>query len=221
MTPLLRLRKLLGRIRRRFAVDTYDVFVRPVGSDAEFATPPGYTYRWGTAADVERCELEHTELDERERRLGAWRLGVGHKLVLGLHGDAHGKVVFSMWVNPRCVNLPGILKRALTPGQWFIYKAFTSPEHRGRSLYASGVRFVLAEMQRAGLSELVGFAHVKKTVSRKALATLHFKSVGRIVHVDFPGLEHVHVSADLAAAFPRVVPRSGAPEAEPVAAHTA
>jgi hypothetical protein len=128
-------------------------------------------------------------------------------VVLGLSGEL---VVFSMWVNPRCLNLPGILKRALAPGQWFIYKAFTSPDHRGRKLYQSGMRFVLAEMRRDGLEELVGFAHVKKTVSRRGLASVEFEDAGRLVHVHWPMWEHTHVSPRLAARFPRAVTPSGA-----------
>lgn len=210
--PLLRVRKTLGRVRRAFAVDRYDVFVRPVPADAGFADPEGYAFRWGTAAEIERCEERHTELDARERREGVQRLGLGHKVVLGLHGDT---VVFSMWVNPRCLNLPGIQKRALAQGQWFIYKAYTSPDHRGRKLYQLGLRFVLAEMRRAGLEELVGFAHVKKTVSRAGLAAVEFGDVGRLVHVHFPVLEFTRVSPDLAARFPRTVPRSGAVRTRP------
>ena len=205
--PLVRVRKLLGRVRRAFAVDRYDVFVRRVPADADFADPAGYRFRWGSPEQVLACDERHTELDQRERREGAARLGLGHRVVLGLAGDTP---VFSMWVNPRCLNLPGILKRALAPGQWFIYKAFTSPDHRGRKLYQSGMRFVLSEMRREGLEELVGFAHVKKTVSRKGLAAVEFEDAGRLVHVHWPGLEFVRVSPRLAARFPRAVPPSGA-----------
>ncbi|HVS19262.1 MAG TPA: hypothetical protein VMT18_11725 [Planctomycetota bacterium] len=205
--PLVRVRKLLGRIRRAFAVDRYDVFVRRVPADADFADPQGYRFRWGDPQDVLGCDEFHTELDGRERREGAARLGLGHRVVLGLSGDTP---VFSMWVNPRCLNLPGILKRALAPGQWFIYKAYTSPEHRGRKLYQSGMRFVLAEMRRTGLQELVGFAHVKKTVSRAGLAAVEFEDAGRLVHVHWPVLEFTRVSPRLAQRFPRAVPPSGA-----------
>jgi hypothetical protein len=205
--PLLRVRKALGRVRRAFAVDRYDVFVRPVPADAGFANPDGYAFRWGTPVDVEGCDERHTELDARERREGVVRLGLGHRVVLGLHGDL---VVFSMWVNPRCLNLPGIQKRALAPGQWFIYKAYTSPDHRGRKLYQLGMRFVLAEMRREGLEELVGFAHVKKTVSRAGLAAVEFGDAGALLHVHWPMLEFTRVSPALAARFPRAVPRSGA-----------
>jgi len=204
--PLVRLRKLLGRIRRRFALDTYDVFLRPVPADATFAPPTGYSFRWGTPADVERCELHHTELDERERRAGAWRLGLGHRVVLGLAGET---VVFSMWVNPRNLNVPGLMKRALGPGQWFIYKAYTSPEHRGRKLYESGMRFVLTEMRAAGQRELVGYAHVKKAVSRKGLAALEFASAGRVTQLAWPLVQRTFLSKDLLRSFPRAVPRSG------------
>jgi hypothetical protein len=204
-SPLIRLRKLLGRIRRRFAVDTFDVFVRAVPREASFAAPAGYEFRWGTREDLERCEPFHTELDERERREGAQRLALGHRLVLGLRGET---VVFTMWVNPRNLNVPGLMKRALGPSQWFIYKAFTSPEHRGQKLYESGMRFVLCEMRRAGLEELVGYAHVGKTVSRKGLAALEFTSAGRATRIDYPFFKTTRLSEELARRFPHTVRRS-------------
>jgi len=213
-SPLVRLRRLLGRVRRRFVVDSYDVFLRPVPADASCAAPEGYEFRFGTAQDVERCDPLHTELDERERRAGVRRLALGHRVVLALHGPAPGTAVFSMWVNPRSLNVPGLMKRALGQGQWFIYKAFTSPEHRGRKLYESGMRFVLAEMRRTGLTELVGYAHVKKAVSRKGLATLDFASAGRVTQIAWPGLSLTLVSRELRQRFPREVPRSGAGTAE-------
>jgi hypothetical protein len=216
---LLRLRKLLGRVRRRFVVDTFDVFVRPVPGDASFLPPPGYEFRFGSATDLARCEEHHTELDAYERRTGAERLALGHKLVLGLHGPPPGTIVFTMWVNPRCLNVPGLLKRGLSPRQWFIYKAFTSPEHRGKKLYESGMRFVLAEMHRGALTELVGYAHVKKAVSRKGLAALAFESAGRATKIEFPWLSWTRVSARLRARFPREVPRSGAVPAERAEPH--
>jgi hypothetical protein len=211
--PLARLRKLLGRARRRFAVDVYDVFLRPVPADASVVAPAGYEFRFGSAEDVERCEPHHTELDERERREGVRRLALGHRVVLGLHGPAPGTIVFTMWVNPRCLNVPGLMKRALSSGQWFIYKAYTSPEHRGRKLYEGGMRFVLSEMRRSGLSELVGYAHVKKDVSRKGLATLEFASAGRVTQLAWPGLKLTLLSRRLRARFPHAVERSGAPAA--------
>jgi len=213
-SPFLRLRKLLGRVRRRFTVDTYDVFLRPVPADASFVAPQGYEFRFGSAADVERCDPFHTELDVHERRSGVRRLALGHRVVLALQGPAPGTVVFTMWANPRNLNVPGLMKRALAPGQWFIYKAYTSPEHRGRKLYESGMRFVLCEMRRSGLSELVGYAHVKKDVSRKGLATLQFASAGRVTQLDWPGLRLTLLSRDLRARFPREVPRSGSVAAE-------
>lgn len=210
-SPLVRVRRLLGRVRRRFAVDTFDVFVRPVPREGEFRSPSGYAFRFGAASDVERCDPQHTELDERERREGVRRLGLGHRIVLGEHG---GTVVFTMWVNPRNLNVPGLMKRALGPGQWFIYKAFTSPEHRGKKLYESGMRFVLFEMRAAGLAELVGYAHLNKGVSRKGLAALEFTSAGRATRVDWPGFQRTRLSPELAARFPREVPRSGVMMAE-------
>ncbi|MEQ1894024.1 MAG: hypothetical protein ABL998_15895 [Planctomycetota bacterium] len=205
--PLVRLRKALGRVRRRFVLDTFDVFVRAVPRAARSEAPAGYTFRWGTPADVERCDPRHTELDEEERRTGVLRLGLGHRVVLGLAGDV---VVFSMWVNPRCLNVPGLTKRALASDQWFIYKAFTSPEHRGKKLYEGGMRFVLAEMHAAGLRELVGYAHVKKAVSRKGLAALEFASAGRLTQLDWPLLKRTFLSKELLHRFPREVTRSAA-----------
>lgn len=203
-------RKLAGRIRRRFAIDTYDVFTRPVRPEharEALELPSGYAFAWGTAEDVLGCDAYHTELDERERRLGAARLGMDHRVVIGASG---GQAVFTMWVNPRNLNVPGLVKRRLAPEQWFIYKAYTSPDHRGRKLYETGMRFVLAEMLERGLRELVGYAHVKKKVSRKGLARLEFTSVGRVVQVSVPGWTHTRVSPELAAAFPAELPRSNA-----------
>lgn len=210
-SPLVRLRKLLGRVRRRFTVDTFDVFVRPVPRGATFEPPSDYEMRWGTPADVEECDAFHTDLDERERRAGVQRLALGHRVVVGLHRAAtpdDALVVFSMWVNPRNLNVPGLMKRALGPGQWFIYKAFTSPEHRGKKLYECGMRFVLCEMHRAGLHELVGYAHAKKAVSRKGLAALEFASAGRVTQIDFPFFRTTRLSRALAARFPRAVERT-------------
>jgi hypothetical protein len=213
-SPLVRLRKFLGRVRRAFVLDSYDVFLRPVPAEASFVAPAGYEFRFGSAADVERCDPHHTELDEGERRAGVRRLALGHRVVLGLHGPPPGTVVFTMWVNPRNLNVPGLMKRALGSGQWFIYKAFTSPEHRGRKLYESGMRFVLCEMRGSGLAELVGYAHVKKAVSRKGLATLEFASAGRATQLAWPGLRLTRLSRSLRARFPREVARSGAATAE-------
>lgn len=200
----LRARKLLGRVRRRFTVDHYDVFVRAV-EPGLFEPPPGYAFRFGSEADVLGCDEHHTELDLRERREGAQRLGFGHRVVLGLR---EGLVVFTMWVNPRNINIPGSIKRRLGPHQSFIYKAFTSPEHRGKKLYGAGMRFVLADMVREGKTELVGYAHVKKRVSRKGLASLDFRSVGGFTDVDFPLWRHTFVSAALARTFPEPLERS-------------
>lgn len=202
---LVRARKALGRARRRFSIDHFDVFVRAVEPDLVFEPPEGYAFRFGTPEDVERCDPFHTELDERERREGVRRLGFGHRVVLGLSGE---RVVFTMWVNPRNINIPGSIKRRLRPDQSFIYKAFTSPEHRGRRLYGAGMRFVLADMAREGKRELVGYAHVRKRVSRKGLASLHFRSVGGFTDIDFPGWRRTLVSRELAARFPEALERS-------------
>ena len=79
-------------------------------------------------------------------------------------------------------------------------------------LYQAGMQFVLDEMAREGCRELVGFAHVKKRVSRKGLARLAFESVGRMTCVDVPGFRHTFVSRDLNARFPEVVAPSNAME---------
>ncbi len=204
----LRVRHALGRIRRRFSTDRFDLFVRPVQSeDRGFAPPSGYRFAWATREDVSRCDEYHTELDERERLEGVARLGFGHRAVIAFAGDT---AVFTMWVNPRNVNVPGALKRRLAPHQAFIYKAYTSPEHRGKSLYKAGMRFVLADMAAEGKTELVGYAHVKKRISRKGLTALDFESRGRFYQVELPGWCHTFVSRDLAAHFPEVTPRSDA-----------
>ncbi len=201
-----RVRRLLGRIRRSFAIDVYDVFTRSVPAGTLLDPPEGYEFVWGRPEDVARCDPRHTDLDERERREGVERLGFGHRVVLGLH---RGEPVFTMWMNPRNLNVPGLLKRRLGPHQWFIYKAYTSPEHRGKKLYETGMRFVLIEMERAGLTELVGYAHVKKTVSRKGLAALSFGTAGRVVHVNWPFLKTSILSRRLVSSFPEALSRSG------------
>jgi hypothetical protein len=207
----IRLRRALGRIRRRFALDTFDVFVREVPDARELlGAPDGYELRWASAHDVARCEERHTELDERERREGIARLELGHRCVIALSGDT---VVFSVWENPRNLNVPELLKHRLAPHQSFIYKAFTSPEHRGRHLYEAGMRFVLEELRRAGKGELVGYAHVKKDVSRRGLARLAFASAGRVWQIVVPGWRRTFVSRALAARFPEELPRSRAVQA--------
>ena len=202
-----RLRKVLGRIRRRFEVHTFDVFARPVPTEPGFEAPEGYELRWGSAEDVEACDEHHTELDARERREGCTRISFDHRVVMAFH---EGTAVFSMWVNPRNLNVPGLVKRRLAPDQWFIYKAFTSPEHRGKKLYVAGMAFVLDEMRERGLRELVGYAHVKKKVSRKGLARLDFGTLGRLQQVDTPFLKRTFLSKELTRAFPEAVARSGA-----------
>ncbi len=205
--PRSELRKLLGRVRRRFAFDTFDVFGRPVlPEDAAFEAPPGYRFAWAEAADIERCEAYHTELDARERAEGVVRLGFGHTAIIAFHGAT---AVFTMWVNPRHVNTHGGIKRRLAADQWFIYKAYTSPDHRGKKLYQAGMRFVLAEMARRGMRELIGYAHVNKEVSRQGLSRLDFASKGRYSVLGAPGWRRVLVTRRLAASFPQATPRSG------------
>ena len=211
-TPL---RKLAGRVRRLFAIDLYDVFRREVPEvhgSAPVEPPEGYRFAWGTAADVEACEEFHTELDEPERRLGVRRLKLGHRVVVGFHGD---RPVFTMWVNPRNLNVPGLLKRKLDGHQWFIYKAFTSPDHRGRKLYENGMRFVLNEMRASGKRELIGYAHVKKRISRKGLAALSFESVGVVRQFKAPGISWTRLSHDLACYFPEALERTGVLDGPP------
>jgi hypothetical protein len=72
------------------------------------------------------------------------------------------------------------------------------------------MRFVLAEMRAAGLKELVGYAHVKKAVSRRGLAALEFASAGRVTQLDWPLLKRSFLSKELRRRFPREVARSGA-----------
>ena len=205
---LVRLRRALGRVRRRFALDTFDVFLRPVNEeDRTFEAPAGYSFRFGTPEDVLACQETHTELDERERAEGAARLGLGHRVVLGFHGEL---AVFSMWVNPRNLNVPGHIKRQLPEERVFIYKAFTSPDHRGKKLYQAGMRFVLAWLAAEGMNGLVGYAHVKKTVSRAGLARLNFHSLGRFTRVDWPFWSHTFVSGQLARELPVEVAPSNA-----------
>ena len=200
------LRKVLGRIRRQFALDAFDVFTRQVAPEhREFSAPDGYRFAWATPEDIAGCELEHTELDERDRELGVERLGIDHRCVVAKAGE---RVVFSMWMNPRNLNVPGEVKRRLGSHQAFIYKAYTSPDHRGRRLYIAGMAFVLAHLAREGKTELVGYAHVKKQISRKGLDALGFGSAGRYHSWKVLGWQHTFVSATLSARFPEVVARS-------------
>lgn len=212
----IRVRKVLGRIRRAFAVDVFDVFTKPVEPGQAFEDPSGYHFRWAEPEDIAGADPFHTELDEIERANGVQRLAWEHRAVVALAGET---VVFSMWVNPRNLNVPGDLKRRLGDHQWFIYKAYTSPEHRGKKLYQLGMRFVLAAMAEAGLTELVGYAHVKKAISRQGLARLAFDVKGRYWAVRYPGLHSTIVSRRLARHFPEVVPRSRALSSDARSSH--
>jgi hypothetical protein len=116
-----------------------------------------------------------------------------------------------MWMNPRNINIPGHIKRRLGPQQAFIYKAFTSPDHRGRKLYELGMRFVLAELAKEGKSELLGYAHVNKAVSRKGLAAVEFESIGRFQRVGVTGFTRVFVSSRLREVLPGALSSSGLP----------
>jgi hypothetical protein len=202
--PVLALRRRLGRVRRAFVWDTFDVFRRKVtDADRAFANNTEYQFSWGTPADVESCEESRTELDARERREGVARLSMGHSCVVA--------IVFTMWMNPRNINIPNHIKRRLQPHQSFIYKAFTCPEHRGRKLYELGMRFVLAELARQGKSELLGYAHVNKSVSRKGLAAVAFDTIGKFDKIGVAGFAKVFVSSQLASSLPEALPSSGLP----------
>ncbi len=206
-------RHALGRLRRSTGVDTFDVFVRSVEAEhRSFTAPEGYRFGWGTQKELAACEEQHTELDEFQRESGCRRLELGHRVVIAFHRESNGRelAVFSMWVNPRHLNVPGHLKRRLRDDQVFIYKAYTSPEHRGRKLYEAGMRYVLHDLSCSGKAELVGYAHVGKAVSRKGLSALGFVTRGRFRLFRSP-LGHVCVaSSALKRAFPERVARSGA-----------
>jgi len=70
------------------------------------------------------------------------------------------------------------------------------------------MRFVLEDLAANGKNELIGYAHLKKRISRKGLAALRFESVGKMYFLDVPGLRHTFVSRELASHFPEAVPRS-------------
>lgn len=203
-----RLRKIAGRVRWNVVWDTYDVFVRDVAAgDASFEAPDGYRFAWGTPEQVLSFDTRHTELDETARRHGAERLKLDHRLVVGWSPEGHA--VFTMWVNPRTINVPDYVKRGLGPHQVFIYKAYTSPDHRGRKLYQAGMRFVLADLAERGLTQLVGYAAVTKTVSRAGLSRLDFRSAGTFRGYGYRRPFFVRTSRALVESFPTAVPRTG------------
>jgi hypothetical protein len=70
------------------------------------------------------------------------------------------------------------------------------------------MRFVLSEMARAGLTQLVGYAHSNKLVSRKGLDRLGFESLGRFTTVLVPGWRRTFLGRRLLANFPEATPRS-------------
>lgn len=219
MTAWQPVRRVLGRVRRAFVLDTFDVFRRGVtAADREFRDPDGYHFFLAGPRDVARCEERHTELDERERREGIARLAMGHACIAATPAaPAAGEpapIVFSMWMNPRNLNIPRHVKRRLRPHQAFIYKAFTSPEHRGRKLYESGMRFALASLARDGKTELLGYAHTGKEVSRKGLAAVRFDSIGRFQRIGIGNACFVLVSKELAASLPEAIASSGRPADE-------
>lgn len=206
---LTRVRKVLGAIRRSFVFDTFDAFAREAtDADLELAVPEGYTIGFGRPEDLDRCTEYHTQLSARERGLGQRRIEeLEHRLVLITAHD--GTPVFTMWVNPRNLNVPGVVKRRLAPDQVFIYKAFTSPDHRGKKLYQVGMRFVLADLRRRGARELVGYAHTGKAISRRGLASTGFRTVGRFRSIGFRGWTFSTADRTLRGNFPERVPRTG------------
>ena len=201
------LRRAAGAIRWSFVFDRFDVFTRGVeASDNKFIAPAGYKFRFGTAEDLDRCNERDTELGLTDREHGKLRLGAGHRLVLGLAGELP---IFTMWINPRHLNIPGDLKRRLSADQVFIYKAFTSPDHRGRKLYQAGMAFVLADLAANGKRELVGYAHAQKQASRGGLARLGFHSAGTYRNLGLRSLRFTICSRRLNRHFGERVPRSG------------
>ncbi|QDU84484.1 hypothetical protein Pla163_15940 [Planctomycetes bacterium Pla163] len=200
------LRKTASRVRWNVVWDTYDVFVREVrDGDDVFNAPDGYSFHFGTRDDVLGCDVHHTELDATDRAHGAERLGLEHRVVVARFD---GTPVFTMWVNPRNLNVPHYVKRQLHPHQVFIYKAFTSPEHRGRKLYQAGMRFVLADLAVRGLTEVVGYAARAKKISRAGLGRLDFRTVGSFKGYGYGRPTLVRESKDLVRAFPIKVART-------------
>ena len=216
-SPLLHIRKALGRVRRSVVLDVYDFFVCRFSEHSEglaVAQPPeGYAIRFASAEEVAAADVVHTELDEQERAEGVERLEFGHRCVAIFHGDL---MVFSMWENPRNANVPGLVKRKLGEGQSFLYKAYTSPEHRGMRLYQAGLAFALRSIAAEGKAETVGYAHIKKKASRAGLARLGYHTVGRVRQLTVPGLCRTWADSSFDVSFPVKVPRTGAVAEYPV-----
>ncbi|MFN0206806.1 MAG: hypothetical protein ACKVS6_10915 [Planctomycetota bacterium] len=213
MEPLLTIRRALGRIRRAFVYDFFEVFARDVrAEDTEFKNPPGYRFLLATVPHIAACDELHTELNERERNEGIARIKMGHDCVIAFpttvinsNTNTNPPAVFTMWINWNNLNIPGHIKRRLLPNQAFIYKAFTSPAHRGRKLYESGMRFTLAELHRRNKTELLGYAHVKKTVSRKGLAAVEFRTIGSFRTIGFGSFMITFSSRALRSALPNAL----------------
>lgn len=202
------LRRTLSDLRWSVHNDLHDAFVRPVREeDREPREVEGYELRFGAPADLDAATEYHTELTPTCVEHGRRRLEIDHRLVVATHD---GLPVFTMWVNPRHLNVPGELKRKLSPDEVFIYKAFTSPDHRGKRLYQAGMALVLRDLAERSMRRLVGYAHVKKGASRAGLARLGFESAGTWRTVGFKGLRHPICSREFEANFPERVPRSGA-----------
>ncbi|MFT5289829.1 MAG: hypothetical protein ACI8QS_001739 [Planctomycetota bacterium] len=216
-SPFQHIRKALGHVRRSVTFDVYDFFICRYSEHSEglaAAQPPaGYAIRFASTEEVTGADVLHTELDERERIEGVTRLGFGHRCVAIFHGDL---MVFSMWENPRNANVPGLVKRKLSDGQSFLYKAYTSPEHRGQRLYQAGLAFALRSIAAEGKAETVGYAHIKKKASRAGLARLGYHEVGRVRQLTAPGLHRTWADSAFDVSFPDKVPRTGAVAKHPV-----
>lgn len=210
-SPLVRARKALGRVRRSVALDVYDFFVcrwkEHEDGLAAVQPPEGYRIGYASAEEIAAADEHHTELDQRERDEGVIRLGFGHRCVAVFHGNL---LVFTMWENPHNVNVPGLVKRRLSPKQSFLYKAYTSPEHRGQRLYQAGLAFALRSIASEGKAETVGYAHIKKKASRAGLARLGYHEVGRVRQLQAPGLKKTWTNSAFDTAFPEEVPRTNA-----------
>lgn len=202
------LRRALSDLRWSIHNDLHDAFVRNVlPADLEPPKVQGYELRFGTAADLDRATLHDTELTPRCIEHGRRRLEIGHRLVVACWD---GLPVFTMWVNPRNFNVPGQVKRKLQHDEVFIYKAFSSPDHRGKRLYQAGMALVLCDLAENSMRRLVGYAHVKKGASRAGLARVGFEAAGGWRTVGFKGLHRALCDREFESNFPEQVPRSGA-----------
>ncbi len=202
-----RLRRALSDLRWSVHNDRHDAFVRNVlPADCERPQVEGYELRFGTDADLDCATLHDTELTPACIEHGRRRLEIGHQFVVA---TSDGLPVFTMWINPRHLNVPGELKRKLKDDEVFIYKAFTSPDHRGKRLYPAGMALVLSDLAQRSMRRLVGYAHVKKGASRAGLARVGFETAGSWRTVGFKGLRRALCDREFESNFPVRVARSG------------